>query len=369
MTASIDLEDVFRSRRAKLSSLGPVALVPGANFRYFTGLTLHHSERPTMAFVREGELVLVVPELERPLLDARPELGATVFTWRDDEGPEAAFRGALDALALAGEGLGLDGMTMRVGELFLLQRLAPGQGVRERAHDLLRIRARKDEAELEAMRRAAGLSEAALEALLPRLAPGMSEREIAAELTGALSAAGSEGHAFAPLVQTGPNSALPHGAAGSRTLSVGEPLLIDFGGTYGGYPADITRTFCLGEPPEALARLYEVVSAANRAAVQAVGPGVPMQEVDRAARAVIEGAGYGERFIHRTGHGLGLEVHESIPQLAAGVADPLEPGMVMTIEPGIYLPGFGGVRLEDEVLVTETGAEVLTRTPHRLQVP
>ncbi|ADI13816.1 M24 family metallopeptidase [Truepera radiovictrix] len=361
-------ETLFQARRAKLAALGTVALVPGANLRYFTGLALHPSERPTVAFVRGAALLIVAPELERPQLEAHPDLGASVLTWRDDEGPEGAFRRALGELALAGE-LGVDASAMRVSELLLLQRLQPGLGVRDCTRDLLRLRARKDEAELLAMRRAAALSEAALEALLAQLEPGLSEREIAARLTNALSAALSEGHAFAPLVQTGPNSALPHGAVSDRRLRAGEPLLIDFGGTCGGYPADITRTFCLGEPPAALRRLYEVVSAANRAAVRAVGPGVPMQEVDRAARRVIAEAGFGERFIHRTGHGLGLEVHESIPQLAEGVLDPLEPGMVMTVEPGVYLPGFGGVRLEDEVLVTETGAELLTHSPHRLQLP
>lgn len=366
-----NLENLYRARYAKVKAFPGVdatVLVPGANLRYFTGLALHLSERPTLAFFSGRGLMLVIPELELPQVAARPELAAEVIVWRDDEGFEGAFWKALDTLELRGGVLGVDAMTMRLGEYLTLTRLEPGLEVKARGRELLRIRARKDAAELTAMRRAAALSEAALQALLPQLEVGLSEREVAAKLTQALDAAGSEGHAFAPLVQMGANSALPHGAPGARTLEAGEPLLIDFGGTFEGYPADITRTFCLGEPRGELANIYEVVLAANRAAVSAVAPGVPMQEIDRAARRVIAEAGYGERFIHRTGHGLGLEVHEGIPQLAEGVEDALEPGMVMTVEPGIYLPGFGGVRLEDEVLVTETGAEVLTQFPHTLRL-
>lgn len=369
--ADLNHSDLYRARYAKVQAFSDVdatVLVPGANLRYFTGLAFHLSERPILAFISEGGLTFVIPELELPQLAARPELAAEVIVWRDEEGFEVAFRRALGALELRGKVLGVDAMTMRLGEYLALTRLEPNLEVRALERELLGVRARKDAAELSAMRRAAALSEAALGALLPQLELGLSERQIAAKLTGALDVAGSEGHAFAPLVQIGENSALPHGAPGGRTLGAGEPLLIDFGGTSGGYPADITRTFCVGEPRAELAHIFELVLEANRAATLAAAPGVPMQEIDRAARRVIADAGYGERFIHRTGHGLGLEVHEGIPQLAEGVADTLEPGMVMTIEPGIYLPGVGGVRLEDEVLVTETGAEVLTRFPHSLRL-
>jgi Xaa-Pro dipeptidase len=151
-----------------------------------------------------------------------------------------------------------------------------------------------------------------------------------------------------------------------RPLGADEFLLIDYGGLIADYPADITRTFCFGQPTAQMQRMFEVVLAANRAAVAATKPGVPMGDIDKAARDVIEAAGYGEYFIHRTGHGLGLDVHEPIPQIASGVTDLLEPGMCFTIEPGVYVPGVGGVRTEDNVVVTEAGVDVLTSFPRTM---
>ncbi len=359
----------FAKRQAGVrerAGVDAVLLVPGANLRYFTGLEFGLSERPILAFLDAEGLALVLPELEVPQLEAHPEGSPRVFSWSDEAGYAGAFRAALTQLGLTDRTVGIDSMTMRAGEYLALLEAAPGLQVRRAEGDLMAIRARKEPGELDAIHEAVALSERALRRLLPELRAGQSEQEIAARLSDLLKAEGSEGDAFAPLVQSGPNSALPHGGPSARPLGAGEPLLIDFGGRKGGYPADITRTVFLGNPQSELARIFEVVSEANRAAVAAVGPGVAMQEIDRAARRVITAAGYGEAFIHRTGHGLGLEVHESVPQLAEGVTTPLEPGMVMTIEPGIYLPGVGGVRLEDDVVVSETGAEVLTRLPHRL---
>ena len=358
------------AKARELDGLGAVVLVPGANLCYFTGLRFGLSERPILAFIGTFEagdgLALVLPELEVAQLSASSHLPPHIFSWSDEAGYKGAFQAVLDELGLRKQVLGIDALTMRAGEYLALLAAAPELQVRRAEGELSRIRARKEPAELAAIREAVALSERALTRLLPELRVGQSEQSVAARLTALLEDEGSEGHAFSPLVQFGPNSALPHGDPSARTLGKGEPLLIDYGGRKHGYPADITRTLFLGEPTPELARIFEVVSDANRAATLAVGPGVPMQDVDRAARRVIAAAGYGERFIHRTGHGLGLEVHESIPQLAEGVETPLEPGMVMTIEPGVYLPGMGGVRLEDVVVVTETGAEVLTKLPHQL---
>jgi Xaa-Pro dipeptidase len=195
----------------------------------------------------------------------------------------------------------------------------------------------------------------------------MSEREIAAELTVNLLKGGSSGASFQPLVQTGPNTAEPHSATSSRRLERGELLLIDFGARVGGYVSDITRTLAMGEPEAELSKVYEIVQAANAAGQSAAGPGVPCQEVDRAARRVIDDAGYGPYFIHRTGHGLGLEVHEP-PYIVEGNMQRLETGMTFTVEPGIYLPGRGGVRVEDDVVITEDGCESLTTFERNLQV-
>lgn len=359
----------FAKRQARLRELAgvdAVVLVPGANLRYFTGLDFHLSERPILAFIGAEGLALVLPELETPQLSAHPDLSPRVFAWSDEAGYRGAFRAALADLGLADGVLGLDSMSMRAGEYLALLEVAPGLQVQRAEGALNAVRARKEADELAAIREAVALSERALLRLLPELEVGQREQEIAARLGDLLTEEGSDGEAFATLVQSGPNSALPHGAPSARPLGAGEPLLIDYGGRKRGYGADITRTVTLGEPQPEVARIFEVVSAANRAAVGAVAPGVAMQEVDRAARRVVEAAGYGAYFIHRTGHGLGLEVHESLPQLAEGITAPLEPGMVLTVEPGIYLPELGGVRLEDDVVVTETGAEVLTRLPHRL---
>ena len=365
-----------QTRARALPGIDTVILVPGANLRYFTGLDFHLSERPTLAFIGPDGLALVLPELELPQLTAYPELSPRVFPWSDEAGYAGAFRAAITELGLREQVLGIDALTMRAGEYLSLLAEAPELQVRRAETGLAAVRATKEPDELAAIRGAVALSERALERLLPEVRAGWSEVQVASRLTELLTDEGSDAHAFPPLVQSGPNSALPHGNPSARTLSPGEPLLIDYGGRKDGYPADITRTmFCndpsgklSGEPGGELKRVFEIVSAANRAAIAAVKPGVAMQEVDRAARRVITEAGYGERFVHRTGHGLGLEVHESLPQLAEGVETPLEPGMVMTIEPGVYLPGVGGVRLEDVVVVTEGGSEVLTRLPHELRL-
>lgn len=361
-----------QARARALPGIDTVILVPGANLRYFTGLDVHLSERPILAFIGPDGLALVLPELELPQLSAHPELSPRVFPWSDEAGYAGAFRGAIKDLGLREQVLGIDALTMRAGEYLSLLAEAPELQVRRAETGLVAIRAVKEPDELAAVREAVALSERALKRLLPEVQAGQSELEIASRLTELLTDEGSDAHAFPPLVQSGPNSALPHGNPSARTLSPGEPLLIDYGGRKRGYPADITRTMFCGEPdskPSAeLRRVFEVVSAANQAAIAAVKPGAAMQEVDRAARRVIAEAGYGERFVHRTGHGLGLEVHESLPQLAEGVETPLELGMVMTIEPGVYLPGVGGVRLEDVVVVTERGSEVLTRLPHELRL-
>ncbi|MFW5771851.1 MAG: M24 family metallopeptidase [Phototrophicaceae bacterium] len=355
---------VRQARLIGVRGVDAIAIVPGANMLYYTGLHFHLSERPTIALFDQNGMAIIVPELEVSKLAARPDLQARVFSWTDTDGFEGAFEQAVRELKLDQATLGVDGQTMRVFEYLAFQQ-AGSHDMRNVGHDLLRIRALKDAAEVEAMRRAIRLSEQALYRVLSGVRPGMTERHIAGELSRALSEAGSQGEAFAPLIQTGPNSALPHGLPGDRALNPDEFLLIDFGGMMDDYPADITRTFCLGQPSDEMQRIHAAVLAANQAAIAAVRPGVTCGEIDRAARQVIEDAGYGQYFIHRTGHGLGLEGHE-LPQIAAGVDEPLEAGMVFTVEPGIYVPGLGGVRIEDNVHVVESGVEVLTQFPRDL---
>jgi Xaa-Pro dipeptidase len=211
------------------------------------------------------------------------------------------------------------------------------------------------------------VAERALAATLPRLRPGMTEKEVAAELVGELLRAGTDlPLPFEPIVASGPNAALPHATVSDRNLRAGDLLVVDWGAAAGGYCSDLTRTFAVGEIDAELVEVYRAVQAANEAGRAAVRPGAEAQEVDRAARQVIEQAGYGEYFIHRTGHGLGLEEHEE-PYIREGNRDRLEIGMTFTVEPGIYLPERGGVRIEDNVAVGETGALTLSSMPRDLQ--
>ncbi|NDJ62277.1 MAG: aminopeptidase P family protein [Chloroflexi bacterium] len=344
-----------------------VALVPGANLDYFTGLDLHLSERPIIALITRDGLAVIVPQLEAIKLDNRPDLAARAFAWTDEAGYAGAVAAAITALDLRGQTLGVDGMTMRVTEWLAFQAADPSLRVAAVERDLIAVRAIKAPDEIEAMRRAIQVSEGALALLLAEIAPGMTERAIAARLNQLMDQLGAEGLAFETHVQTGPNSAVPHGSITERALGADDVLLIDFGARMGGYPADITRAFCLGDPSAELQTIHATVLRANEAAQAAAGPGVPMSAVDEAARTVIAAAGYGDYFTHRTGHGLGLETHEPIPQIAAGVSDPLEIGMTFTIEPGIYVPGVGGVRIEDNVVITADGIDVLTSFPRQLR--
>jgi Xaa-Pro dipeptidase len=224
----------------------------------------------------------------------------------------------------------------------------------------------KDEAEIAAMRQAVDIAQRALQATLPAIQTGMTERQLASELTLQLLRNGSDPDLpFAPIVASGPNSANPHAAPSDRRLVSGDLLVLDWGASMKGYLSDLTRTISLGEPRPEHARIAQVVLEANAAARALAAPGVRAGEVDQAARAVIEEAGYRQYFTHRTGHGLGLEGHEE-PYIMAGSSLALEAGMTFTIEPGIYLPGQGGVRIEDDFLITSSGGESLSDLPRDL---
>jgi Xaa-Pro dipeptidase len=360
----------YAARQAKIRAIpgvDAVAIVPGPNMIYFAGLDFHLSKRPLiLLFTPDGRTSVIVPRLELPRLEARPDLNLQYFAWTDTDGYHGAFKQAVETLDLKCKTLGVDGMTMRVTEWLAFQSIDPSLQVKAIEKEIVRIRAIKSAEEITLMRQATNISERALDNLLAWVQPGMSEKAIAEQLLIELKDLGSTGLAFDPLVQTGPNSALPHGELTDRSLQRDEFLLIDYGGAVNGYPADITRTFCLGTPSGEMQKIYDTVLAANEAAKAAARPGVAMEAVDKAARDVITAAGYGEYFIHRTGHGLGLDTHEPIPQIAEGVKDILEPGMVFTIEPGIYIPNLGGTRIEDNVVVTEHGIDVLTSYPRKL---
>ena len=221
-------------------------------------------------------------------------------------------------------------------------------------------RRRKDAGEIEAIRAAVALTEAALEEVVDALAAGMTELEVAARLEGACRRRGADAMAFETIVASGPRSALPHGVASGRRIEANEPLMIDMGCKLDGYCSDLTRMiWCGGAPDRRWLEVHEVVDRARAAALAAVGPGVGAVDVDAAARAVVAQAGHAEAFSHGTGHGVGLEIHEA-PKVSSRSADELEVGMVLTIEPGVYLEGEFGIRIEDLVYVTEGGCERLT---------
>jgi Xaa-Pro dipeptidase len=357
----------YSARQRKLigiTGVDAVALVPGANLTYFTGLDFELSKRPTVALFSDDGLAFIVPELEVPRIAQRPDLEPHLFVWSDKDGFAGAFAEAVKKLKLTDSPLGVDGLTMRVFERDAFES-AGAKTIKNVGKNLLSIRAIKTESEVELMRQACKMSESALHRLMAVVKAGMTEREIAEMLSRYLIEAGCDSLSFDTHVQTGENSALPHGTVSSRVLGENDYLLIDYGGRFNNYPADITRTFCLGTPTDKMREIYDVVLEANRAALAVAKAGVPCSVLDDAARAVITNAGYGEYFTHRTGHGLGLEIHE-LPQIAGGVEDVLEVGMVFTIEPGIYISGLGGVRIEDNIHITENGAESLTHFPRRL---
>jgi Xaa-Pro aminopeptidase len=225
-----------------------------------------------------------------------------------------------------------------------------------------RIRAVKREDELDHLRQAARLTDAAFERAVSRFAPGMTEREGADLVREALRDVGSDGEAFDTIVAAGPNAAKPHHRPGDRPIEQGEPVIIDMGARVNGYNGDLTRTISLGEADGELTRIYEVVLEAQQAGLRAIRAGAPASEPDLATREVFLGHGLGDHVIHSAGHGLGLRVHE-VPSLRHTSEDILEPGNVVTMEPGLYIAGWGGVRIEDVVIVTETGNENLTSSP------
>jgi Xaa-Pro dipeptidase len=352
-------------RRREIDCL---AVVPGPNLFYLTGVDFHLMERPTVGFIpAEGSPIFALPVLEVNKLQAGLTYEAETFAYSDNDGPQAAFRDAMMALPEVHR-LAIEDLKMRLLEFKLLRQHVPAAEVVPAEPVMSALRAIKSEDEIAYMRRAIGITERALQQTVAAVLPGMSERAIANRLMIELLQAGGGMLPFQPIVLNGPNSALPHGVPGERVLQRGEIMLIDFGTTSEGYVSDITRTFIVGgEPQPRLREIYEIVQAANEAGREAAKPGVPCQEIDRAARKVIDDAGYGSYFIHRTGHGIGLEGHEE-PYMVEGNEQLLEPGMTFTVEPGIYIPDFGGVRIEDDVVITEDGSESLTTFDRALQV-
>jgi Xaa-Pro dipeptidase len=367
------VESQFRQRQTKLAEeashhdLGAILLNPGPDLVYLTGLEFHLMERPVLAvFPAKGEPLLILPELESAKVSGLGFAIKPYFYGEDQSTWPDVIRKALGDTGLSATRLGVIPRRLRLLEYNFLTEACPQLDFQSAQEAISRLRIVKSSEEAELMAEAARVAECALAAVLPLIQPGITEKALASKLVSRLYHEGSDPELpFYPIVSFAENTANPHAAPTDRVLHDGDLVLFDWGASIGGYFSDITRTFALGDPHPELEQIAQFVREANRAGRAAVKPGVPASQVDRAAREVIEAAGYGEYFTHRTGHGLGREAHEE-PYISQFDQTVLEPGMTFTIEPGIYLPGRGGVRIEDNLLVTPEGGRSLTGMPRGL---
>lgn len=345
-----------------------LALNAGPSQVYFSGLHFHIMERPTVLLLAPKQApVMVLPGFESGKTDG---LGFELRVQTYGEDPAEWHKSFEAAAKLLGSAkrIAVEGLHLRVMELRYLESAFPGASFEAAESLVAQLRMHKDEAEIAAMQKAVEIAEAALEATLPKVKVGMTEKQIAGELIQQLYAHGTDPDLpFQPIVAAGANSANPHATVSDRKVAQGDLLLFDWGASVDGYFSDLTRTFAVGELSAEFKRIYEVVKLANEAGRQAAKPGAPCSAVDDNAREAIEDSGFGEYFTHRTGHGLGMEPHED-PYMRAGNSQKLEPGMTFTVEPGIYLSGRGGVRIEDNVVITSDGARTLSTFPRELRV-
>ncbi|RGA02616.1 aminopeptidase P family protein [Microbispora triticiradicis] len=347
------------------AGLDALLLTPGPDLRYVTGYDAMPLERLTCLVVPvSGEPFLMVPRLELPAAEHSPasRLGVEFVAWDETDDPFAEVARRLGPVARVG-------LADRMWALQSLRFRAAMPGAEQTlAGDVLReLRMRKSPAEKAALAEA-GAAIDAVHALVPGLLKaGRTEREVGRDIAEAIVEAGHARVDFV-IVGSGPNGASPHAELTDRVIRPGEPVVVDIGGTMpSGYCSDSTRVYCVGEPPADFAAYYEVLRAAQEAACAHVRPGVTCESVDAAAREVIAEAGYGEYFVHRTGHGIGLETHEE-PYIVAGNTEEMRPGFAFSVEPGIYLPGRHGARIEDIVVCGETAGERLNGTTRELVV-
>jgi len=350
--------------RARAAGLDALLLTPGADLRYITGYDAKQLERLTcLAIPADGEPILVVPRLELAAAEASPAagLGLELIPWEETEDPYALIAGRLGPVSAVG-------LADQMWALMVLRLRDALPGARQvlASAALRELRMRKNPAELAALREAGAAIDRVHGRVAGWLKAGRTEREVGTLIAEAILA---EGHVQVDfvIVGSGPNAASPHHEVSDRVLQPGDAVVVDIGGMMpSGYRSDCTRTYAIGEPPADFLAYYRVLQDAQDAACAAVRPGLPAEAVDAAARQPITRAGYGADFIHRTGHGIGLESHED-PYIVAGNIEPLAPGMAFSIEPGIY-PGPNGARIEDIVVCTEDGCERLNHAPRDLVV-
>ena len=350
------------AHRAGLDSL---LITPGPDLRYLAGYDAVPLERLTCLVVRsEADPVLVAPALEHAAAAASPlgEMGVTIATWGETDDPYALVASIVGDVAA----VGLDDH-MWAAKVLALRAAMPTVAQRLGGEVLHALRMRKSAEEIEALQRAADAIDRVHAAVPELLRVGRTEREVGRDIADLIIA---EGHASADfvIVASGPNGASPHHEVSDRVLQVGDAVVVDIGGTMpDGYCSDETRTYSLGDPGPDYLAAYEVLERAQEAASAGVAPGVPCERIDAIAREILTDAGLGDFFIHRTGHGIGLETHED-PYIVSGNALPLEQGMAFSVEPGFYLPGRFGARIEDIVVCDAAGPRILNRRPRALAV-
>ena len=346
------------------SGLDALLISPGADLRYLTGYNALPLERLTcLVLPTDGEPFLVVPELERAAAHASPagSLGIEITGWAETEDPYALIAARLPRRTAC---VGVDNH-MWAEKTIAFRTALPAVRQVLAGTVLNALRIRKTPAEAEALRRAGAAIDRVHARMGDWLRPGRTEREVGRDIADAIIAEGHVRTDFV-IVGSGPHSASPHHELSDRVIRRGDPVVVDIGGTTeDGYCSDSTRNYVLGEPPPAYLRLHEVLLAAQRRQTDAVRPGITAGQLDSVGRDLITEAGFGPHFIHRTGHGIGLESHEE-PYITTGSALPLEPGMAFSVEPGIYLPGRYGARIEDIVICTDEGGERLNLTSREL---
>jgi Xaa-Pro aminopeptidase len=378
VTLGLPGSDVLAARHARvrtaLEAKGLEALIvtTPANIRYLA----NHIGTAGTLIITPADIQLLVDFRYKEAVRSRQESAEACPQLRITDVPDRYDEALVSAtMASSARVVGIEAGHLTVARQEWLMRTwqsrSAGITVRSTERFIERLRAVKDAAEVRVLREAAQRLTAVAGTAIEAIRVGIAEREVAAVIETALRRAGYERPAFDTIVASGPNSALPHYRAGDRALHAGDLVVLDFGGVLDGYCSDLTRTVSVGNPSPEARRLHAAVREAQAAAIDAVKPGVTTADVDGAARQVLVGHGLGEAFGHGTGHGLGLDVHEE-PRVSKPRSDMpperLEPGMVFTIEPGAYVPGFGGVRIEDDILVTETGCEVLTSVPRDLRM-
>jgi len=358
-TATTPLQDL----RAWMTrhNLDGAYITKPVSIAYLTGFHAEPFERLMALAVRPDRATLIVPAIEREKAE-RDADQSEIVSWRDGEDAYVLVRTALEGCAEVG--VEKEHLTVQAAEM-LLARTAAREMV-DASPEIRRLRRIKNPDEIDKLARAGAITDAVAEEILDALRPGQTELEVSSMIGAAIGERGGT-LSFESLVQSGPNSALPHMRPTSRKLAEGDFVLLDFGATFGGYRADTTRMAVVGEPTERHEEIHGLVLAAHDAAIAAVRAGTTTGSVDAAARQLIEAAGMGDMFFHRIGHGLGLEAHED-PSLDPSSATVLEAGMVFTVEPGIYIPGWGGVRIEDDLVVERSGCRLLTNADRSLHV-